>query len=233
MIEHLDDLLAGDHLLNISIQFPQAALLLGIVDTAVPGAEIDIPKHGGIPHHNEQRQPPVEHEKQDQGAGDLDKSLDDQGKAVVQGVRNGVHVVGEQAHQVAFTVGIEKLQGECLQIGKQVAADLSQDFLGGPDHDLAVTQGAEGPHQVDHSGQAHTGSQVGQTAVFQQAVDHRADHIGAQQRRNGTERRQHRHQRQHDPVMFEIAPQAAEGMAQVLRAAPSGDSHHCASPPFI
>ena len=85
VIEDLDDLLAGYHLLNIGVQFAQAVLLLGVVDPAVFGAEINIPEHRRIAQHNEQREPPVEHKEHDQRTGHLDKGLDDQGKAVVQG----------------------------------------------------------------------------------------------------------------------------------------------------
>ena len=232
VVEHLDHLLAGDHLLNVGVQFAQAALLPGVERPAVFGAEVNIPEHGGVAHHHQQRQLPVQHEQHDQRARHLDEGLDDQGEAVVQGVRDGIHIVGEEAHQVALAVGVEELKGQRLQVGEEVAADLPQHLLGGADHDLAVAQRAEGAHQVNHRRQAHAGGQVGEAAVFQQAVDHRADHVGADEGRDGAEGSQHRHQGQHDAVVFQVDPQAAEGMFQILRAAPAGNTHHCWSPPF-
>ena len=48
VVEHLDDLLPGDHFLNIGVQLAQAVLLFGVVGTAVLGGKVDIPEHA--PH---------------------------------------------------------------------------------------------------------------------------------------------------------------------------------------
>ena len=233
VVEHLDDLLPGDHFLDIGVEFTQAALLPGVVGAAAAGTEIDIPEHGGIPHQHHQRKLPVQHEQQDQRAHDLHEGLDHEGEAVVQRVGHGIHVVGEQAHQIALAVGIEELQRQFLQVGEEVAADLPQNFLGRADHDLGIAQRAEGAHQIDDRRDAHAPRQMGEGAVFQQAVDDRADHVGAQQGRQGADRSQHGHQRQQDAVAAQVAAQAAEGIAEVFGAAAAGDFHHCAAPPFI
>ena len=222
----------GDHLLDIGVELAQAALLAGVERAAVPRAELDVPEHRRVAHQDQQREPPVEHEQQHQRAHDLHKGLDQHGKAVVERVGDGVHVVGEQAHQVAFAVGVKKLQRQRLQVGKQVAADLAQDLLRGAHHQLAVAQRAQRARNVDARREGNAAGQVGRAAVLQQAVDDGADHVGAQQRRQRTDRGHDPHQRQQGAVAAQVAAQAAHGIAEVLRAAAAGDVFHSASPPF-
>ena len=59
MVEHLDDFLSGDQLLNIAVQFSEAVLLLRIITLAALSAELDIPEHDTVAHRYNQREPPV------------------------------------------------------------------------------------------------------------------------------------------------------------------------------
>src|SRR5699024_10217753 len=108
---------------------------------------------------------------------------------------DGVHVVGEVAHDVAVAAGVEKPEGQGLEVGEEVPADVEEDLLGRPDHGLGVTPGGEGAGQVDAGGEGHPLEEGVQTAGGQ-AVDHRADHIGAQEVAQGADGDQHRHHQQ-------------------------------------
>ena len=223
VVEHLHDLLPGDYFLNVSVQLAQAALLLGIVGTAVLGGKVDVPEHAHITHRHQQREPPVEDKQHQQGAHDLDKGLDNDSKAVVQCIGDGVHIVGEKAHQIAVAVGIKVLQRLGLQVGKQILADLLQYFLRGAHHQLGIAQGGQRTNDINAGGKAHGPGQVGFAAVFQQAVDYRADHVGAKQCGQGADGRQQRHQANHDAVAAQIGAELPQRAAQILRALAAGD----------
>ena len=218
MVEHLDHLLPGGHLLHIAFQIAKSLLLAGVEETAAVGAEPDVPEHDGVPHHDQQRKPPVEHKQQNQRAHHLDKALDQQSKAVVQRVRDRVHVVREQAHQIALAVRVKVVQRQRLQMCEQVAADVLQNLLRGTDHELGVAQGRQCADDVDARGQRHNAGQIGGAAVFQHAVDDGADHVGAQQRGQRTDRRQQADDAEHDFVAAQIVHEAAQRVPQVLRA---------------
>ena len=78
-------------------------------------------------------------------------------------------------------MGIKVLQRLGLQVGKQILADLLQYFLRGAHHQLGIAQGGQRTNDINTGGKAHGPGQVGFAAVFQQAVDYRADHVGAKQ----------------------------------------------------
>ena len=180
VVEDLDDLLAADHFLDIAVELAQVLLLMAVMRLAAAAAVTDVEEHGQIAQHHEQRQPPVEDEEEQQRARDLDEALDEHGEAVVEGVGDGVHIPGEVAHDVAVPAGVEKAQGQFLQMRKEVAADVIEHFLGGLDHRLRVAQGAERAHAVDAGGEDHALDERVHIAV-DQIVDHGADHVGAQE----------------------------------------------------
>ena len=211
MVKDLDHLLARDHFLHVGVQLAQAGLLAGVVGAAAPGGVVDVPEHGNVAHHDQQREPPVEHEQQKQRACDLYKHLNDHRKAVVQRVGNRVHIVGEQAHQIALAVRVKEVQGHRLQVGKQVAADFLGNTLRRADHELGVAQGGQRADEVDERRERHDPGQVGKTAIFQNAVDGRAYHVGANQGGQGADGRQHADQCQFALVVAEVIAEAAQG----------------------
>ena len=216
VVEHLDHLLAGHHLLDEAVQISQAGLLLGVVGLAVGPAEADIAEHGGIPHRHHQGQLPVEDEEDHQCPHHLDEALDHHGEAVVQRVGDGVHVVGEVAHHVAVAAGVKEPQGQGLEMGEQVPADVVEHLLGRLHHGLGVPQGAQGSQGVDPGGDGHTQDQ-GVEIPRRQGVDHRPDHIGPQQIGQGADGHQHRHGQQEELVPPHIGQQGADGVPQILR----------------
>ena len=217
MVEHLDHLLPGGHLLHIAFQIAKSLLLAGVEETAAVGAEPDVPEHDGVPHHDQQRKPPVEHKQQNQRAHHLDKALDQQSKAVVQRVRDGVHIVGEQAHQFAVAAGVKIGEGQRLQVGKQVPADIVQDLLRGAHHGLGVAQGRKRAHRVDGGGQGNAADKAGDAAGFQNTVDHRLDHVGTQQVGECADSGKHPNQPQHELVAAQVVQKYPDGVAKMLR----------------
>ena len=118
MVEHFDDLLAVDHLLDVAVQLAEAGLLLVVIRFAAPAAVSDVQEHGRIADGDDQRELPVEHKEHDERAGHLDEALYDHGEAVVERVGYGVHVVGEVAHDVAAVAAVEPDEGQVLQVRK-------------------------------------------------------------------------------------------------------------------
>ena len=161
MAEHLDHLLSGGHLLDVAVQAAQVLLLAVEVELAALTAVADVGEHHPVAHQDQDGQPPVEEKQQQHHPEQLDHALDDHGEAVVQGVGDGVHVVGEQAHQVPLPVLVKEAQGEGLEPVVQVPADVQENFLGCPDHDLGVAQGGQNTHGVDGRRDAHAGHQAG------------------------------------------------------------------------
>ena len=215
MVEHLDDLLPADHFLDVAVQLAQILLLMAVMRLAAPAAVTDVEEHGQITQHHEQRQTPVEDEEDQQRARHLDKALDEHGEAVVEGVGDGVHIAGEIAHDVAVPAGVEKAQGQRLQVGKEVAADVVEHFLRRLDHRLRVAQGTERAHRVDAGGDDDAADERVQVAV-DQIVDHGADHIRPQQVGKRAEGHQHGHQQQQQLVAAHVIEQFAHSVAQIL-----------------
>ena len=216
VVKDLDHLLAADHLLDVAVDVAQGGLLGGVVGGAALCAEPDIQEHGRIAHHHDQGQLPVEDEQQHQGARQLDEALDGHGKAVVQRVGHRVHVVGEIAHDVAVELGVEKAQRQRLDVGEQIPPDVVQHLLGGVDHSLGVAEGGQRPHPADGGGGQHPAGQ-GVHIPGAHAVDHRADHIGAQQVAQGADGDQHRHSQEQELVPAHIGQQGPEGEPEVFR----------------
>ena len=215
VVEHLDHLLSGYHLLNIAIELAQAGLLGGVVCLAPPAAVADIAEHGPIAQHHQQGQAPVEDEQQRQRANHLDKALDEHGKAVVQGVGDGIHVAGKVVHHVAVAAGVEKAQGQGLQVGEQIPPDVEEHLLGRPGHEPGIAQRAQGAQGVDAGGEGHALHQ-GLPVPLHQVVHHRANHVSAQQVGPGADCHQHRRRQQGQPVPAHIGQEPAQGAAQVL-----------------
>ena len=215
MVKDLDHLLAGDHLLDVAVHVAQGSLLAGVKGGAALCAEPDVGKHRRIAQHHDQRKLPVEHKQQNQRAGHLDKALDGHGKAVVQRVRHRVHVVGKIAHDIAVAPGVKKAQRQLLDVGKQVAADVVQHLLGGADHRLGIAEGRQHAHAVNARRDRHAADQGAHVAIAH-TVDHRADHVGAQQVGQRADGDQHRHRQKQELVPPHVGQQRAHGKAEIF-----------------
>ena len=230
MVEDLDHLLARHHLFNIAVQITQCPLLLVVVGLASLSAIADIEKHDHIAYRYYQGEPPVEDEEHGQGTCHLNEALDHHSEAVVQGVRNGVHVVGEVAHHVAVAAGIEEAEGQLLEMGEQVPADIVKYLLCRLHHGLGIAPGRQGSRQIDEGSDGHP-SQQGFHPPCSQVIDHRSDHIGAQQVGQSTDSNQHRYRQQQELVSSQIGQKGANGVTQVLGLFCAELSSH--SPPLL
>ena len=138
MVEDLDDLLARDHLLDISIQVAERCLLGGKkalgADTRVARVQHD----GRVAHERDNRELPVEDDEHGRGADHLNARLNHVGKAVVERLGDGVDVVGEKAHDVAQARTVEIAERQRLNVREQVATDVGHHALGRAHHDLRV-----------------------------------------------------------------------------------------------
>ena len=104
-----------------------------------------------------------------------------------------------------------------MQVGEQVPADIVQNFLGGAHHGLGVAQGGKRAHGVNGGGQGDPADQAGDAAAFQNAVDHRFDHIGAQQVSQCADGGKHPNQPQHELVAAQVVQKYPDGAAEMLR----------------
>ena len=224
MVENLDHLLPADHFLDIAVQTAQMFLLPGEIPAAAAAGIADIQEHGPIADRDDQGQLPVEDVQQHQQAHHLDKGLNDHGEAVVQGVGNRVHVVGKITHGVAVAAAVKERQRQGLQMGKQVPADIIEDFLGGPDHGLGVAQGRQNAGAVDGRGDDHAPDQRCAVAAGQ-TVDNGPDHIGAQQIGQGADGGQNAHNDHEDRMAAHVTGQGTDGAAQVFRPLIGGSGH--------
>ena len=102
VVKDLDDLLARDHLLDVSVQVAERCLLGGKealgADTRVARVQHD----GRVAHERDNRELPVEDDEHGRGANHLDGRLNHVGKAVVERLGDRIDVVGEEAHDVAI-----------------------------------------------------------------------------------------------------------------------------------
>src|SRR5699024_772212 len=124
-------------------------LLLVKIVFALFGTVADVQEHGRVPQNHQKGQPPVQEEQQNQGSHYLDKTLDNHGEAVVEGVGDGVHIVSEAAHNVSVGVGVKIFQRQAFHGAEQIPADIVDDLLGGPGHGLGVAQGGKGAGTVN------------------------------------------------------------------------------------
>ena len=214
-MEHLDDFLSGDQLLNIAIQFSEAVLLLRIITLAALSAELDIPEHDTVAHRYNQREPPVQDIQQGQCSHNLDKALDNHRKTVVQGICHRVDIVREKTHDIAVASAVEELQRQCLDVFEQITADIKDDLLCRFYHRLRVAVRRECTTCEDQRRHHDTAQQCIDITVCQ-SIDDRADHIRSKKVGSCTYCYQHCHDCQHFLMPSQIRQEDSQRMFQVL-----------------
>ena len=216
MVKDLDDLLARDHLLDISVQVAERCLLGG-KETLGANTRIARVQHNGrVAHERDNRELPVEDDEHGRGADDLDGRLNHVGKAVVECLGDRVDIVGEKAHDVARARAVEIAERQRLDMREQVAANVGHHALGCAHHDLRVAQGREHACGIDGSCKENLlGEQF--LPARSQAVDDGAHHIGAGKACDGGDRSEHAHRQQRELGVAHVAEQAAERLPQIGR----------------
>ncbi len=120
----LDHLLALAHLLRVAVELAQAALRLAKEGRATPAGQAHVGDERHVAGNGDDGEAPVEHKEQHGGAKGLDGGLDDVGEAVVERLGDRVDVVGEVAHDVAGARAVKEGDGQALQVGEEVGANL-------------------------------------------------------------------------------------------------------------
>ena len=136
VIKDLDDLLARDHLFDISVQIAQRRLLGGKKALGTHARVARIQHNGRVAHERNNRELPVKDDEHGRGAHNLNGGLNHVGKAVVERLGDGVDVVGEKAHDVARARAVKITERQRLDVREQVAANIGHHALGRAHHDL-------------------------------------------------------------------------------------------------
>ncbi len=193
-------------------------------------AEADIRKHEDIAEQHDQRQLPVEDEDQRQRAHDLNEALHHHRKAVIEGVRDRIHIVGETTHRITVRIGVKVTQRERLHTVKQILADLTDDLLRDHHHDLRVAIGRKHTGAVDAGSERHRVDQPVHIAGDDVVIDDRLEHVCAQQVGQRAQRDEHGHGQQQETVIAHVMQQRAQRLPEILRAL-SDRLSHFRSPP--
>ena len=135
-VKDLDDLLARDHLFDISVQVAKRCLLGGKEALRARARVARIQHNGRIAHERDNRELPVKDDEHGRGAHNLNGGLNHVGKAVVERLGDGVDVVGEKAHDVARARAVKITERQRLDVREQVAANIGHHALGRTHHDL-------------------------------------------------------------------------------------------------
>ena len=196
VVEDLLHLLPRHHLLHKAVEVRQARLLLVEILLAAAAAIEDKEEHQNQEKEDDEGQLGVQHQQHGDGARHHNEALDEKGEAVVQGLADGVHVIGEVTHQFPVGVAVKVLEGQGLGVEEQVPADLGHYLLGGADHQLIVPQGAQGPHAVHGRHLQHHPPQARYVSGLDEVPDYRPQKVGTEDVGHAAENHHHRHRRQ-------------------------------------
>ncbi len=216
MIKHLHYLLSTDHLFNITVQFPKAALLSGIISLTSASAEPDIPEHRDVAHHHNQRQARVEHKQQRQRSHHLNEALNHHGETVVQSVGDGINIIGKKTHDIPVASGIKKFQRQGLDMGKQISSDIKQNSLGSLHHSLGISPCSHNSYEKDCHSEQHS-LKKSLNVSPSQPIYHWADHISSKKICQCTYRYQNRNDQQKLPVFSHIGKEKSNRLFHIFR----------------
>ena len=237
MAEDLDHFLTVDHLLDITVEGAQGALLAEEVAAAAAGQEPCHHQGEADAHQDHNREQGVGEQHTQEGDQDGHRGVDDLGDALGEHLPQGVHIVGVDAHHVAVGVGVKILDRQGLHVAEQVVPNGFLYALGHHDHVPVIGVSAQGTHQEQathhHQGPHQAGKvwirrtqQGGDIVVDQTAQKQRARHVG-----DGTDQNAHQNNDEAGLVPpFDIAHQAADNvpaMAGRLGAAADLLTAHC------
>ena len=216
MVEHLDDLLALHHLLDIAVHGAQRLLLCLKAHAASAANALDHQQHQHQKGKGDQRQHPVHIQHHNNNADKRQGAGHHAGEAGVDHLRHGVHVVGKAAHQVAGLVGVEVPQGQVLQFVEQILPHLGHRPLGDMHHDAGVGIGAQARQQEQSQQQRQHLQQAGEVAYQNIVVDNRLEQIAAHHRAHGADHKADEHHHQRRLIAPDIAQQLAHRASEVL-----------------
>ena len=217
MVEDLNHFLAGHHLLDVAVKLAERGLLRSKVPAAPATGEAHVASNEHVAGKRDERQAPVEHHQQREGAHRLDERLHRAGKAVVERLRDRVDVIGEVAHDVAVACGVKERERQPLYVGEKVPPDVEDHLLRGAHHGLRVSHGTRHANGIDARRQRHQPRKVREVPGTH-GVDHRLDHVRTQQVRQAAHRDQDGHHGKARPCMAHIVQKDPQRVAHVPRA---------------
>ena len=192
MVEDLDHFLAGHHLLDVAVKLAERGLLRPKVPAAPATGEAHVASNEHVAGKRDERQAPVKYHQQREGAHRLDKRLHRAGKAVVERLRDRVDVIGEVAHDVAVACGVKERERQPLYVGEKA-------------------------NGIDARRQRHQPRKAREVPGTH-GVDHRLDHVRAQQVRQAAHRDQDGHHGKARPCMAHVVQKDPQRVAHVPRA---------------
>ena len=134
MVEGLDHLLTVVHLLHISVQSAQQILLLPVVCFAGLHHPCRAQQGQGDHDHRDDSQCGADgqhHHQHAHGGGDLGHH---RGEVLADGIVDGVHIVGNDAENIAVGVGVVIIQLQPVHLPVDVAPELLHHMGGDPGH---------------------------------------------------------------------------------------------------
>ena len=218
VVENFLDFLPLDHLLDESVEGREVFLLLRVEFAAAAAVVEDERQHQGEEPDDDDGQTRVEHDEHDDRARHNDKALDEQRETVVERFGDGVHVVGEAAHQLAVRARIEVAQRQLLRVFEQIAADLRHDLLRGAHHELVVAERAQRARAVHQRHEEHHAREPRHVAGDDVIVDDGLEQIRAHDVCEARNDDHHGHGRERKLVPAEVGREPAQRLFRVFRA---------------
>ena len=99
----------------------------------------------------------------------------------------------------------------------KIPANIAENLLRGPYHDLCVAQSGEGACSENGGGYGHVSQKKRDISVFRHLIDNRLDHIGSQKVGGGAYRGENAYQDQKEPVSAEIGEQFSKSLPEIFR----------------
>ena len=122
VVEDLDDLLPRDALFDVAVDCAERRLLRNIVFARLAGQRAPAEEIDRDEREGDQRQPDVGVAHDGEGGNQRQRARDQTGQRAVKHGCHIVHIVGKAAHDLAVTLVVKELDGQPLDLGKQVAA---------------------------------------------------------------------------------------------------------------
>ena len=162
MVENLDDLLSGHHLLNVAVGSTQILLLLQEIlsgDLSHIGED-----HEQHQYHKDgdERQRNVQNEHADQGHDDRKARVDDLRNTLGVELPQRINVVGIDRHDITVGVLIKVLQRQVLHVGEDLFAEALHGTLTDIHHKPLVYKVA---HNAQCKDQSHFPNHAGKRSI--------------------------------------------------------------------
>ncbi|MPN05009.1 hypothetical protein SDC9_152258 [bioreactor metagenome] len=208
--------MALSHLLDIAVHRADGFLLGGKAFAAPPA---------DAPHRRQHHRQHGEGDAREQGADIKHHGKRSEkggcggnqgGEGVVDGLAHIVDVVGKAAHQLAVGVGVEILQGQGLQLCKQVPPKGRHGALGNPNHHPGIGKAQSRAEKIDSPHHGQHFCKTGKIARENIVVDQRAHQIGPAHAARRAEENTNRHQHQPELIAAEVAHQLSNGSPQIF-----------------